>query len=119
MNIKTDSLSLIVRGVRSGCSAVLHGTYEGFFDSTPEEKKEAISQFIYQVKYGFSAVIFELHWERGDARSRFTLIWVEEFAPSEETIRHHLIGNYLCLEEACPSLYCFVLPMSTMLRKKC
>ncbi|MEK8128497.1 YbjN domain-containing protein [Paenibacillus filicis] len=90
------------------------GTYEGFFDlrnpqridfyfkvpiPIPEEKKEAISQFIHLANYGLSAVTFEFHWERGEVRSRSTLIWVEESAPSEETIRHHLVRNYLCLDE--------------------
>lgn len=91
-----------------------HGTYEGFFDlrhpqridfyfkvpiTIPEEKKEAISQFLHLANYGLSAVTFELHWERGEVRSRTSLIWIEEFAPSEDTIKHHLIRNYLCLDE--------------------
>ncbi len=91
-----------------------HGTFEGFFDlrhpqridfyfkvpiTIPEEKKEAISQFIHLANYGLSAVTFELHWERGEVRSRTSLIWVEESAPSEETIKYHLIRNYLCLDE--------------------
>ncbi|KEQ21667.1 type III secretion system chaperone family protein [Paenibacillus tyrfis] len=91
-----------------------HGTYEGFFDlrhpqridfyfkvpiTIPDEKKETISQFLHLANYGLSAVTFELHWERGEVRSRTSLIWIEEFAPSEDTIKHHLIRNYLCLDE--------------------